>query len=134
MAHYPTGIGGGINGKMTDTPPQGYTHRCKCGLWTRKIRAMPNKPLNQCSKCYTAAQSTPLSVAVDRMTEAVNADYSLADLLAEAATEIANLDSRENVVCKRIGAALRAQRGDVTRGVEATMAVAAPEVVTEIKP
>lgn len=51
-------------------------HQCRCGTWTSRLLAVPKKPHNVCFRCYTGSLPSPLSVAVDRMTAAVNADVA----------------------------------------------------------
>ena len=47
-------------------------HQCRCGTWTSSLPAVPRKPHNVCFRCFTKSLPSPLSVAVDRMTDAIN--------------------------------------------------------------
>ena len=50
--------------------------RCSCGTWTSSLPAVPRKPKDVCFRCYTHALPSPLSVAVDRMTNAINREVT----------------------------------------------------------
>ena len=111
---------------FSDQMPEGFTHKCDCGTFTKASKIIPNKPPGMCASCFTAQQWTLEQVAVNRMTDAINMELALdqsVSMLAEAATEIANLDGTDNPVFRRIGTTMRTMRERVTRGVESTMAV-----------